>query len=275
MRLLRGAMALSLISSAFLASATTFTGDPGADGLSFVGNSLSNAPVIWARGTTVHNYDAYASGFTLGASDAFSNASAVGSAQGTLANGSSWQVGDTIVGMGIRTSGFTLSALTFKFDPAGTSGWKPATTVGGGDGVASFTGAASAGSLQIQMLQAIANGQYSPLATRYRNGANVDFQHTTAGFVSYASAVKGWAVVSGSDPNAYMVQSALLLVNTTELMRIAHPAAMALGPTSKFSFGIDGTEVSFAQAVPEPATMSVLGLMALLKARRMRKKARA
>lgn len=272
---IRSAFALVVLSSALAASATVFTGDPGADGLAFVGNSVSTGPIIWARGNTAVNYDAYASGFQLGAGDSFSNSAAVGSAQGTLANGSSWQVGDTIVAMGMRTSGFTVGSMTFKFDPAGTSGWKPATTVGGGDGVASFTSAASAGSLQIQMLQAIPNGQFAPQATRYRNGVNVDFQASNPAFVSYASAVKGWAVVSGSDPNAYLVQSAILLVNTSELMRIAHPAAMALGPTSKFSFGVDTTEVSFAQAVPEPATMSVLGLMALLKARRLRKKAQA
>jgi hypothetical protein len=271
----RSAFALVTLSSALAASATTFTGDPGADGLAFVGNSLSTSPVIWARGNTAVNYDAYASGFQLGAGDSFSNSAAVGSAQGTLANGSSWQVGDTIVAMGMRTSGFTVGSMTFKFDAAGTSGWKPATSVGGSDGVASFTAAASAGSLQIQMLQAIANGQFAPQASRYRDGLNVDFQASNPAFVSYASAVKGWAVVSGSDPNAYLVQSAILLVNTSELMRIAHPAAMALGPTSKFSFQVDTTEVSFAQAVPEPATMSVLGLMALLKARRLRKKAQA
>lgn len=275
MNIIRSAFALVVLSSAFAASATTFTGDPGADGLAFVGNSVSTGPIIWARGNTAVNYDAYASGFQLGAGDSFSNSAAVGSAQGTLANGSSWQVGDTIVAMGMRTSGFTVGSMTFKFDAAGTSGWKPATTVGGVDGVASFTGAASAGSLQIQMLQAIPNGQFAPQATRYRDGLNVDFQASNPLFVSYASAVKGWAVVSGSDPNAYLVQSAILLVNTSELMRIAHPAAMALGPTSKFSFGVDTTEVSFTQAVPEPATMSVLGLLALLKARRLRKKTQA
>ena len=269
------AVAATVISSfamAIPAYAVTLTGNPVTDNWTYVGNSLSNTNIIWARGSTLVNYDAYRTAFTLGATDNFNAGAAPfgGSAAGLIASGT-WQVGDSIIGLG-AVSTADLTSATYKVSFAGTGTWAPASSVGALDGVASFALGSGNGSIQSQMIQSSA--VYLPRANQYRETGGTLVGTGDAGWTDYGSALKGWALVN-NDQSFNEIQ---WLVNHSALIRLGMPVA-AIGNTPLFSMNMAnnvGADVSFAAApIPEPQTyvLMLAGLAAIAGAARARRKA--
>jgi len=96
--------------SAGQAMAATFSRDPAADAWTKVGNSKTQATANsggWAANSTAADFDIYSTSFLLSASDTVA-APTVGVARGdaylysATAPGNSWQVGDKIVGLGLK-----------------------------------------------------------------------------------------------------------------------------------------------------------------------------
>jgi hypothetical protein len=254
--------------------ALSFSGRSSNDGMSFYGNSLQTSGIIWARGSTSNNFDVYGTHFNLAAGDSVNATGSdllVGSPTGNLVD-SDWQVGDKIVALGVLSPlGQLYGSLTFKIDFANSTTWAPATSIGGVDGIASFAGGGGFGTFQSQMLQAIPNNQYDPNANQYRDLSGTLFSAPGVGSATdYRAALKGFVVAVGSDPNTYTFSHAQFFINHTHLLRLGHPVA-AIGPISKFSLGVEGTDVVVAQSVPEPATMTILALAAALKRRKAKK----
>lgn len=260
----------SLFAGSAWAAPTLLTGNAAIDGWTFIGNSRDTSPVIYSRfGNT--NFNTYLTTFTLGTLDAFNGSNFAGNAGGALVS-SSWLAGDRVIGVGI-TSTSNLNSATFKVDFGGNGTWAPAAILDGPGGVGSFA-AAGNGSIQSQSLQAIVNGQYSALDQQYRNMSGV-FVAAGAG-IEYQSALRSWALVDGTDTNAYTYNEMEWLVNYDELQRLGMSVG-ALGSTSKFvvnAGGLNdlgqtvGADVAFTRtlrfdspvAVPTPGSLALMGL---------------
>jgi hypothetical protein len=116
--------------------AATFSRDPAADAWTKVGNSKTQGTANsggWAANGTAADFDIYSTSFLLSASDTVANPT-VGVARGdaylysATAPGNSWQVGDKIVGLGLKfinpQAGLASSTFFLNFEPnpqAGTA----------------------------------------------------------------------------------------------------------------------------------------------------------
>lgn len=271
------AAAMLLGASSVSAAPVMLSGDAASDGWAFIGNSRQTTNPIWAR-DSVTNFNVYLTTFRLTAGSSFTpSAPSSGNAVGSLISGS-WLAGDRIIGLGI-TSLSNLNSATFKVDFGGTGSFAAAPVLDGPGGVASFGAGAGNGSISSQSLQAIPNFQYKAIDTQYKNLSGTVVAAGTG--VEYESALRSWALVDGSDPNAFTYNEMEWLVNYDELLRLNMPVA-AIGTLSKFSMNasdIDplnlrqrGADVSFSYAlafpdanstVPEPGTIALAGLALL------------
>lgn len=232
-----------LVGAVNASAAPVFTGVPGSDSWTLIGNSRDTTNVIWARGGTV-DFNTYFTNFRLSAGDSFTG-TAQGSPGGALVGGS-WQVGDRIIGLGISSTR-KLNSATFKLDFGGTGGWTPAATVDGPIGVAGLS-ASGNGSISSQSIQSAST--YAPQDTYYKDMSGSQFLPSTAGFINFESALRSWAVLDSGDPFNYT--SMEWLVNYDELERLGMPVAN-FGALSKFSLNASGPVAGAANGVNEGA----------------------
>ena len=127
---------------AFAHAEDKVSGDFLLDGWAFAGDSLDTDPIFWSRGNTVGGFSAYYTSFTLSNAHTVSGSTGLfGNATGSLVNGSTWQAGDLIFGMGVDSLDDNIyeNGFYYKFDFTNTSNWTPASSIGALDGLSSFT----------------------------------------------------------------------------------------------------------------------------------------
>lgn len=281
--------------------ALTFSGNSAADGWVSLGNSLDPTKVVYAGGSTHggFSFNGYAIRFTLGASDS-ANAGLVGSRTGVLADGSAWQVGDEILGIGVSLlGGVATNGVYMKWDFNGSGNWTPATSVGGSGGSSSANAAVSGvkGGVSAWIHP---HSHLVPGARRYSNLLGQDFivagqGAPTPGAIDFGSALLGWSILDSGNPGSGQglrsVQSQFLL-NYSQLVRLGMPVApiesdmrLVIGAYGENFSGLGGlgqdavfgpsspVALTNLDPVPEPFTLG-LGVAAAAVAIKRRKSQR-
>ncbi len=256
----------------------SITGNFATDGWISHGTSLDLGK--WAAGTTSGNhFNAYTKSFVLSNSD-FAASYLVGNTSGLLADGASWQVGDRIVGIGAESTGLGfLSGIYYKVDFAGTGNWKPASTVGGNDGISGSAASSTYGALWGYQHP---HTLYKALPHRYTDlSGNMNLWGTTPNMIDFTSAIKAYSLL-GTPPGEGQSQNAItsqFLINYSQLERLGVPIG-DFGP-SKIVIGgygqdwgqdmvIGGSGGVNLNPVPEPGTVlfGIGGALAFLRKRR-------
>jgi hypothetical protein len=124
------------------ATVNNVTGNPSADGFTFVGNSLENG--IYVRGSGNYGYDTYGAGFSVQSGS-------------NLANGTTWLVGDTIL-----AAGGSFAAIT-----AAQAGWD---SFSGGAVNSLLSSSTSGPKLQVKFGNSASTWSTSTLAPGAGNG---------------------------------------------------------------------------------------------------------
>jgi len=257
--------------------ASTFTADPSVDGWSYLGNSLQAG--LWANGSTSGtSFNAYSRTFTLGSTD---NAigGLTGNPTGLLANGSSWQVGDLILGLGVMSTGSAFTGgIYYKFDFNGSSPWQAASSVGAGDGVYSFgSNPPNGGVSGFQHPQSYLVGK----GDKYSNGSGTVFTNGGSN-LNLDSAMMAWSTLGSSGPYPNPLTSEFLL-NYSQLMRLGVPvsgisnskvviSAFGAGYGQDIVIGSGAGGGPLFAPVPEPGTIGLASLALFAGIRKRLKK---
>ena len=271
-------MTLCLITISLLpaVSLAGITGDPGTDGFTSFGNSLENG--VYVRGNANYGYDAYGAGFTI---ESGSNLN--------ISDGSySWLTGDTVLAVGGKFSDITAgeagwtgftgatvnSALSNSTGPKlqakfGTSDAWSTSTIAPDSGNGLGSGSLDAGTIQIR-----SSGYFS--ASDWSVNANQLMLLDKPGHID-------WAV--SDDENLYRVARLMWTFNSTtqevdsweillnvSLLGRLFPDAALPGLGNEVIMTVQNGDNAYTDAlvtaVPEPATLCLLGLGGLLLRKR-------
>jgi hypothetical protein len=254
-------------------------------GWSSVGNSQTTG--TWVQGSTTRTYDIYSTSFELSAGQSVGGSRIANGAAGdgvgytgdladSLFSGV-WQAGDRIVGMGIQYTGSTRGSQFFFHTDTGGNNIQAASSFGASDGVLSFDSGDTSSFISAnfnpyrgQVRQYSVWNGFSP------NGSPENGNYITPyGVVpSLAMPTRSFTVLdSGSISNSKSIQ---YFVNYDAILRSNGGLTFGdgdFGTNTRFGFQ-ESSQTGFSQqifpvaAVPEPASMIVLGAGALALVRR-------
>lgn len=289
-------VAATLVSS--LASAQTITGNPFADGWTAGGNSMANG--VYIRGGGLFSYQTYVQSFAIQA----------GSNLLATTSGSTWSVGDTVIGIGgVFESGPTAEdngwgagsaydtsqavagggstsingnistslRLVSKFGSTATS-WSPSTIAPGlGNGAGSdSSGDGGVGSV----LLATTVGEIASYTNGVARLASVAQIHQ--GPTSIALDAKYGRIFLQKNSSNIVSSWAAILNSTLLEADLGHLYADLPGVGDRHNIAVQRSTNSrlfndalIADPVPEPATMTVLGMAALAAWRKRQAKSKA
>ena len=282
------AMAMGWIATSMNASAAyNVSIDGGAAWTGWTSEGQSNQLGVYASGTTTDVYEVYTTIFSFDSGAHVKTGSPTGGGPtggssgfgtGSFSTGA-FTTGNRILGIGVRRiSGATLSSSvqTIRFDLAGASSYAPASTVGGTDGRASFSGGSAYKDFTVQFSSANswAGANINVQANNpgpYNNGAFGGTNNTQT--ISYASVSSDWPYRVFALTDSY--QAFFDLDAMTTLYGVSNPFGAnanfvgigTFGSTVNFSMnGLGGNHVAFGAPadptpVPEPASaVTVLAL---------------
>lgn len=267
------------------------SGDFAADGWFAAGDSLSPDPIYWSRGNTVGGFTAYYVDFILDGSQTVNGGSGLfGSPTGNLVNGTDWLVGDLVLGMGVDSLDDNIyeNGFYYKFDFVGDGNWTPATSIGGVDGLSSFSAGGTRGGISVFSHPHISmtgrTDEYS-----LADGTVIDAENDP-GAINFNAAMRHWSILDVGTPFdgsgfANPVTSQFL-VNFSLLNRIAgNQISDTINPGMKLVWAAYGSTNTIGmdmvwpedfppdEVVPEPSTLALMTLAGLAALRRMRRKA--
>jgi len=278
---------------AFAHAEDKVSGDFLLDGWAFAGDSLDTDPIFWSRGNTVGGFSAYYTSFTLSNAHTVSGSTGLfGNATGSLVNGSTWQAGDLIFGMGVDSLDDNIyeNGFYYKFDFTNTSNWTPASSIGALDGLSSFTTGGQESGISVFSHPHIGmTGRVDEYSLA--DGTVIDAENDPTA-INFNSAVLHWSILDNSNPFdgsgfANPVTSQMLL-NYSQLLRIAGNPFVPIDDISPSmglvwaAYGSTNTigmdmvwPMDFPpdEVVPEPGTIGLAALAGLAALRRIRKKA--
>lgn len=275
-----GAVLLLTSGALWAADPYVITGDPTSTvgpTWHLLGNSLQSSPVIWAdTGTSGGmNYSIYTASWYLTGTESI-GAGVLGNNLASLSSGV-FATGDRVVAVAWKALDANLgNSLFFKVDPNSNGGYAPGSAVYGTVGSTSFGTNSDKGDYQIYVANSNWTVQPDGSAFRVRDVTTNNFYPYNGG-VALNIPVRAFV----ASPNANTASAGIILMDANAIA-----AASYVGPQSnpltlntfsnalKFYFQLVGTGTStgvvlsgaditpVAISVPEPAALTLLGLLA-------------